>query len=161
MIVFLNNIEPLQYRGFELRVSLFLGFMLYVKHWWQITVFKPYLTHEMLSLALGRRMDTVEVVGTARKTVLSRLMEVLTEVLVGLGTSLRGLDHHEADGASVDRTLVLQLIPVNMTLMVRYIDAVNLVTLRVADIAIEGTPAKTKRSYEEIVEEPDVGCNNG
>ena len=110
----------------------------------------------MPGLLFCGRVDTVEMVGPPGETVLTGLIEIVAEILVRLGGTLRGLDHHETDGALVDAAVVFQFTPVDAPLMVGDVDAVDLVTLRIADVAIEGTPTKTERSDEEIVEEPHV-----
>ena len=46
-------------------------------------------------------------VGSTGKTVLTGLIEILAEVLVGLCGTFRRLDHDETDGTLVDHALVL------------------------------------------------------
>ena len=95
-------------------------------------------------------------IGATGEAVLTGLIEIVAEVLVDQGASLCGLDHHETDRTLVDGTVVFQLAPVNATLMMGDVYAVDLIALGIVDGAIKGTPPEPEGSHEEIVEEPDV-----
>ena len=101
-------------------------------------------------------MDTVEMVGSTCKTILTSLIEIVAEVLVSLGSTLRGFDHHKADGTLVNTAVILQLAPVDASLMMGDIYAMDLITRRIIDTAIEGTPAEAEGTDEEIIEKPHV-----
>ena len=160
LIVLLNHVQPLEYRTLKLGISLFLRLMFYVEHRRKIAIFKFYGVHKMPGLLVGRCMDTIEMIGTTGKTILTGLIEIVAEVLIGLGSTLSGLDHDETDGTLVDRAIVLEFVPVDAPLMVGNVDTVDLIAFGIADIAIEGTPSKSERRNEEIIKEPDIACNN-
>lgn len=84
MIVAFHDVKPLEDRGFELAVRLLLGFVLHVKHGWQIAVLQFHLLQEELRLSTCRRMDAVEMIGAAGETTLTGQVEVLFEVLIDL-----------------------------------------------------------------------------
>ena len=130
------DIKPLAYTDHELLVSLILGFMLHIKHRWEITLFQFYILNKEFGLLLCRRIDAIEMVGTTSKTILASLKEVFFEVRVYARCSLRSFYHNKAYGELIYHTLILQLSPVDFSLMVTHINAVNLITLRIADIAI-------------------------
>ena len=155
-VVVLHHIEPQLDALLELLVGLVLGFMLYVEHRGQVAMLEFDVADKELGLRLGVRVNAIEMVGTTCKTVFTSIVEIATEVLVNLTSSLSGLDHDETDGIAVDESLVFQLLPVDGALVVTNVDAMNLVALRVADVAIEGSPTEAERTYEDVVEEKDV-----
>ena len=161
LIVLLDDVEPGKHRCLELVVGLVLGFMLHVQYGRQVAILQFHLAQEVAGLALGRRMDAVEMVGATGETVLTGLVKVLAEVLVGLGRAFGGLDHDEADGVTVDGALVLQYVPVDVSLMVGDVDAVYFVAFGIADITVQSPPAEAEGADEEVVEEPDVARHNG
>ena len=128
----------------KLLISLILGLMLHVKHWGQVAVLELHGVHEMSGLLVCWRVDTIEMVGPTGKAVLTSLIEILFEVLVGLRSPLRRLDHHETDGALIDEPVVLQFIPVDTALMMRDVDTVNFITLRIADVTVKGAPTESE-----------------
>lgn len=156
VVVFLNDVEPLQDRRLELSVCLVLRLVLHIEYGRQVAVLKLHLTEEVLSLTLGRRMHAIEMVGTTSETILAGLVEVLSEVLVGLGGAFGGLNHDKTDRTTIDLTFVLQFFPIDMPLVVGDVDTVNLVAFRIADIAVERTPAEAERTDKDVIEEADV-----
>ena len=50
----------------------------------------------------------------------------------------------------------MQFVPVYVALVVGYVNAVYLETLRISGLAIEGTPSEASRTDEEIVESPTI-----
>ena len=119
--------------------------MLHIEHRREITVFKLHYIKKMIGLLFGRSVNTIKMIGTTGKTILTSLIEILTEILVCLGSALSSLDHYKTHGTLVDHAIVLQFFPVDMSLMMGDINAVNLVTSRIADISIEGAPSESKR----------------
>ena len=95
-------------------------------------------------------------IGTAGETILQRLLEIVLELLVDAVGALCGLDHHEAHGTLVDHALIAQHLPVDIALIVRDVDAVNLIALRMVDLAIKCPPAETVGRNEEIIEHPEI-----
>lgn len=160
-IVMLHDVEPLDDGRTKLLVGLILGLMLYIEHWGQVAILEFHGIDEVPGLLLGWAVDAIEMVSTTGEAVLTGLIEVIAEVLVGLGGSLGGLDHDEADGALVDGAIVLEFVPVDAALMVGDVDAVDLVAFGIAHVAIEGAPAEAEGADEEIIEEPDVAGDNG
>ena len=137
-------------------VGLVFGFVLHIEHGWQVAILQVYGLDEVIGLLLGGAVNTVEVIGSTGKPILAGLEEVVAEVAVGLGGSLGGLDHHKAYGAMVYLAVVLQLFPVDTPLMVRDVDAMNLVALGIAHVAIQRAPAESERTYKEIIEEVEI-----
>lgn len=160
MIVFLNDFKPLKNAGFECLVRLILGFMLNIKDWGQVTVFQFHILDEELRLCLRRRVDTIEMIGTTGEAILTSLMEVIAEILVDDTGSLCSLHIDEAHGIFVNLPIILQLFPVNLSLVVADIDTVNLVAFRIVGITVKGAPAESERSYKDIIEKEHVQSNN-
>ena len=160
-VVLLYDVKPFEDALLELFVGLLLGLVLYVEHRGQVAVLQFDLLDEVAGLLFGWGVDAVEVVGSARESVLAGLVEVLVEVLVDFRGSLGGLNHDEADGAVLDGALVLQRVPVYRALVVGDVDAVDFVALGIADVAIEGTPTKAVGRHEEVIEEPEVDACYG
>ena len=152
-IVLFYKAKPLEYGVLELLVGLVLGLMLNVEHGRKVAILKVDGLDEVIGLLVGRCVDTVEMVSTTGKAILASLIEVVAEVTVGLCGSLGGLDHYETDGTMVYLTVILKLVPIDAALMVGDVDAVDLVALGVADVAIQSAPTETKGAYKEIVEE--------
>lgn len=50
----------------------------------------------------------------------------------------------------------MQFVPIYVALVVGYVDAVYLETLRISGLAIEGTPSEASRADEEVVESPTI-----
>ena len=82
------------------------------------------------------------------------------EVLINLTGTLGGLDHHETHGALLYHTVVLQFLPINLTLIMTYVDAVNLIALGIRYITIKGTPTESERRDKEIIEEINIKEDN-
>ena len=117
LIVILHRFKPEFYRTLKLFIRLVFRFMLHVKHRWKISVLQFHVLQEMSSLLMGWCMNTIEMVGTTRKTMFARLIEVITEILICLRGSLCSFDHYKTDGTLVNTTIILQFIPVNTSLM--------------------------------------------
>ena len=155
-IVMLHDVEPLDDGRTKLLVGLILGLMLHIEHWGQVAILEFHGVDEVPGLLFGGGVDAIEVVGASGKAVLARLIEIISEVLIGLGGTLGGFDHDKADGALVDGAIVLEFVPVDATLMVGDVDTMDLVAFGIAHVAIEGTPAETEGTHKEVLEEPDV-----
>ena len=117
LIVILHRFKPEFNRTLKLFIRLVFRFMLHVKHRWQISVFQFHVLQEMGRLLMGRCMDTIEMIGSTCKTMFTRLIEIITEILIRLCGSLCSFDHHKTDGTLVDTTIILQFIPVDTSLM--------------------------------------------
>ena len=152
----LYQIKPQLDTLLELFVGLVLGLVLHIQHGWQVAILQLHVLDEELGLILGWRVDTVEVIGTTGETILAGLVEIFDEILVNLRRTFRSLNHNEAHGKLVYGSLVLQRLPVYLSLVVADINAVYFVALGVADVAIERTEAKAERTDEEEIEEIDV-----
>ena len=94
-------------------------------------------------------------VGSAYKSVLTSLAEVLLKPVVGARRTFCRLNHHEAQRIALD-IAVAQLVPVNLALIVRDVYAVYLVAGRIVGVAEECTPAKSGRTDEVGVESPNI-----
>ena len=154
------NVEPLLHALLEVGIALPLGLVLYVEHGGQVALLELDVADEEARLVGSLRMDAVEVVGSARETVLTGLMEVVGKPLVDTRGSLGGLDHDEADGPMVYHAVVLQLLPVDFALMMADVDAVYLVALGIVHVAIERSPAKAEGANEDVIEKEDVDGHN-
>ena len=159
-VVTLYKAKPLEHRLLELVVGLVLGLVLYIEHGRKVAILEVDSLDEVVGLLLGRGVNAVEMVGTTGKAVFASLIEVVAEVTIGLCGSLGGLDHDETDGTMVDLTVILELVPIDAALMVGDVDAVNLVALGIADVAIQSAPTEAKRAHEEIVEEIEINAHN-
>ena len=62
---------------------------------------------EELGLVLGRRVDAIEMVGSAGESVFTGLIEIVLEILVDLRGAFSGLDHDEAHGELVYGSFIL------------------------------------------------------
>ena len=156
MVMILHDLKPFQNTRLELFVRLVLGFMLHVKDRRKVPILQFHMFDEILRLCLGRRVDTIEMVGTTGEAILTSLIEVVLKILVNDTGTLSRLDIHEANGILVDLSVVLQFLPVNLPLMVTDIDTMNLIALRVTGIPIERTPTEAERSDKDIIEEKDI-----
>ena len=149
----LNQSEPLEYGVLELLIGLALWLVFYIEHGRKVAILKINGLDEVIGLLLGWSVNAVEVIGTTGKSVLASLIEIVAEVTVGLCCSLGGLDHYEAYGTMIDGAIVLKLVPIDLALMVGDVDAVNLIALRIAYVAIQCAPTEAERANKEIVEE--------
>ena len=156
LIIPLHRLKPENNRALELLISLVLGFMLHIKHWRQVAILQFHVFDEMCSLLIGWCMNTIEMIGTSGKSVFTSLIKVISEVLIQLCGAFCGFDHHKTDGTLIDAAIILQLIPVDTSLMMRNVDTMNLIAVGIVHISIKRTPAETERSDKEIIEEPDV-----
>ena len=84
------------------------------------------------------------------------LIEIVVEILVFFRCALCCLYHYKPYGTLFYHSVVAQFLPVYLTLIVADVDAMNLISLWIGDVSIEGTPAETERRNKEIVEEKDV-----
>ena len=155
-IVLLDEVKPLQDRSLELGISLVFGLMLHIKYRGQIAILEFHRLDEMIGLLLRRGVNAVEMVGSTGETIFTGLEEIIAEVLIGLGSTFRSLDHDKADGALVDAAVVLEVIPVNTALMMRDVDTVDFIAFRIVDGTIECSPSEAEGADKEIVEEPNV-----
>ena len=144
LVVLFHNIEPLQHTGLEFIIGLILWLVLHIEHRRQVAILQFRHLQEVIGLLFGWRMDAVEMIGSTSKTVLTGLIEILSEILIRLGSALRRLDHDKTDGTLVNHTLVFQFVPVDTALMVGDVNAVNLIAFWIGHITIEGTPTETK-----------------
>ena len=89
------------------------------------------------------------------------MIEVLIEVGINARGSLCGFDDDETNRTTVDHRVGAQPVPVDRTLIVRDVNAMHLITLRIFVVAIERTPAETGWTYEEIIEGPHINHDTG
>lgn len=130
--------------------------MLHIEYRGQIAILEFHRLDEMIGLLFSRCVNAVEMVGSTGETILTGLEEIIAEVLIGLGSTFRSLDHDKADGALVDATVVLEVIPVDAALMMRDVDTVDFIAFGIVDSTIECPPSEAEGSDKEIVEEPNV-----
>ncbi len=159
--MFLYDIEPLQNAGGKLLIGLMLGLVLNVQNRRQVAILQFGMTDKKLCLLLGGRIDAIEMIGTTRETIFTGLMEIVLKVLVNTRGTLSGLNHDKANGCLVDESSFTEFIPVNASLVVADVDAVDFVAVGIVDLTIEGTPAKAERTNKDIVEEKDIDSDNG
>ena len=101
-------------------------------------------------------MNTIEVIGTAGKTILTGLIEIVLKILINLGSSLSSLNHNETNGELINCTFVFERLPIDVTLMMTNINTMNFIAFGITDVAIECPKTKTKGTDEEIIKEIDV-----
>ena len=87
LIVFLHHHQPSQHRILEFLVCLVLRLMFHVKHRRQVAILQFDGTDIVPSLLLCWRMYAVEMISSAGEAVLTGLIEIIAEVLVGLGSA--------------------------------------------------------------------------
>ena len=155
MVAVFYNVKPGEDVALKILYRALLGLVLYIEHGGQVAFLQMYLLKEIIGLVAGRRFVAPEVVGTTDKSVFASLIEVVVKVFVHTAGPLCSLDHDEAEGLSLDGG-ILELSPVDITLIMADVDAVNHVSLGELLVAVEGAPAEAGRTNEEIVEGPDV-----
>ena len=75
--------------------------------------------------------------------------EIALKTFVYLIGALSGLDHHDADGALVDSAMIVKFSPVNVSLIVADVDAVDVVAHGIAHLAQPMTQARATVMIEE------------
>ena len=95
-------------------------------------------------------------ISATNKTIFAGIIEIIDEIIVNLTRSFGGFYHHETHGAFLYHTVVLQCLPVYLSLIVADVDTVYFISLGIGDVAIESTPSKSKWRDEEIIEEIDI-----
>ena len=155
MVAVFYNVKPGEDVALEILYRALLGLVLYIEHGGQVAFLQMYLLKEIIGLVAGRRFVTPKVVGTTDKSVFASLIEVVVKVFIHTAGPFGGLDHDEAEGLSLDGG-ILELSPVDITLIMADVDAVNHVSLGELLVAVEGAPAEAGGTNEEIVEGPDV-----
>ena len=155
MIAVFHDVEPREHIALEILHRAVLGFVLDVENRRQVAFLKLHLLEEEVSLVACRRAIAPEMIGTANETVFAGFIEIVVELLVEERGSLGALHNDEAQGASLNHR-VTELVPLYRRLVVRDVDAVNLIAVGIAGIAVEGTPAESRRADEEIIEQPDI-----
>ena len=139
---------------------MILGFMLNVEDGRKIARLKFHILDEIVSLRFCRRIYTIEMISATNKTIFAGIIEIIDEIIINLTRTFGGLDHHETHWALLYHTVVLQCLPVYLSLIVADVDTVYFISLGIGDVAIESTPSKSKWRDEEIIEEINVEQNN-
>ena len=98
-------------------------------------------------------------VSATNKTVFAGLVKIVVEVLVDTRRTLCRLHNDEFKRKAVDGC-VAQLVPINFTLIVRYVYAVNGKAVWIVCIAIQSTPTKTRGTYKEIIKHPYIKAHH-
>ncbi len=126
----------------------------------QVAILEMDIADKEARLVLRRGMDAIEMIGTTGETIFARLVEIALELIVDTRSAFSCLDHDKANGRLVDESFLLELLPVDGALMMGDVNAMNLVALRITDIAIEGAPTETKGGDKEVIEEKDIEGND-
>ena len=155
MVFVLHGMEPCQHVTLEILHRAVLCLMLHIEYRRQVAWFKMHIGEKELRLLLGRRLYAEEVISTADEAMLTRLEEILVEILVHNVRPLGSLDKHEAHRASVDVRRAEQR-PVNLTLIMRHVYAVYLVPVRIVGVTVQRLPAERCRRHEEVPEGPCI-----
>ena len=95
-------------------------------------------------------------IGTAYESILARLIKIVDKIVVEFACPFCCLNHNKSHGALLYHTVVAQFLPVNLSLIMAYVNAVYLVAFGIWHIAIQCPPSESERRYEEIVEEKDI-----
>ena len=101
-------------------------------------------------------MNTIEMIGTTGKAILTGLIEIILEILVNLSGSLSSLNHNKSYGEFINSTLILERLPIDVTLVMTNVNTMNLIAFGITDVAIECPKTKTKGADKEIIEEIDI-----
>lgn len=90
-------------------------------------------------------------VSTTGEPIFTSLKEILIEILIDNTGTLCRFNIDKPDRIFVYLSVVLQLLPVNLPLVVTDVNTMDLIPLRVVDIPIQGTPTEAERSDEDII----------
>ena len=111
----------------------------------------------MLCLGTCGRFCTVEVISATYKSILTCLVEIISKILIYHGSALCSLNNNKTYWIFVYHSIA-QCHPINISLIVRNIYALNLVPRRITGIPIKSTPTESCRTYKKIVEYSNIDC---
>ena len=86
---------------------------------------------------------------------LARIIKVVVEIVIQLVGALCRLNHDKPERATSYHAIAQQL-PINLTLIVRDVDAVYLITIGIVGITIKRAPPEPGRTHEKLIECPHV-----
>lgn len=155
MVFVLHNVEPCEHIALEILHGTVFGLVLDIKHRWQVALFEPHFVQEVIGLVACRRLVAPEMVCAAYEPVFARLMEIVAELAVEARRTLGRLYHYEPQRIAFNHGIA-QTLPVDVALIVRYVDAVYLVAFGIFRVAVKRAPSEPRGTYEERVEQPDV-----
>ena len=89
------------------------------------------------------------------KTIITSLIEVFTEILINPRRTFRTLDDDKPNRTAFNHR-ILELFPINLSLIVRDINAMNFITFRIIGITIKRTPTESRRTDKKIIKSQDV-----
>ena len=155
MIPILYDMQPYEHIALKILYTLVIGLMLDVEYGRKIAIRKMHLLQEVIRLFASRRFIAPEMIHATDESVVASLIEVLAEVFIQAAGTLGTLDDDKAHRTTLDHRIV-ELLPVYLTLIMRNINAMNLVAFGIYLIAIEGTPSETGRSDKEMIEQKNI-----
>ena len=129
--------------------------MLDVEYGRKIAIRKMHLLQKVIRLFASRRFIAPEMIHATDESIVASLIEVFAEILIQAAGTLGTLDDDKAHRTTHDHRIV-ELLPVYLALIMRDINAMNLVAFGIHLIAIEGTPSETGRTYEEMIEQKNI-----
>lgn len=122
-------------------VTLNAASLLYIQDGGQITLLQRNVVDIVGGLQLAIDMGQEEMVGSTHETIGMGQAKTCLKLLVAKGLTLGGLEYDKGDGMTGE-TCLGQLLPIDITLMMRYVNAIDFVVgrhIRVADIVPEET----------------------
>lgn len=158
MIFVLHRMQPCQHIALEIFHRTVLRLMLHIKDWRQVACFKRHVCKKEFRLLLGRSLKAVEMVRATYEPVFTRLEEVFFKVLVNNARAFRRLYEDKTHRTTIDGRRTEQR-PVNVSLIMGDIYAMDFITFRIIGITIQRLPAEGCRRNEEIPESPGVGSH--
>ena len=100
-------------------------------------------------------MVAPKVVSPPDKAMLARIIKVVVEIVIQFVGALCRLDHDKPERAPSNHTIAQQL-PMDVTLIMRDVDAMYLITCGVVGIAIKCAPPEPGRTYKKLIECPHI-----
>ena len=159
VVAVLDDVKPREHVALEILDGTIFRLEFDVEYGRQIAFFEFDLAQEIVCLVARRRFVAPKMVGTADKTVFASLVEIFVEALIDDGRAFGRFDDDEPKRTAFDHR-VAQLVPLDFLLIVGDVDAVDFVAFGIAGVAVERTPAKSRRSNEKGVEQPDIDSGN-
>ena len=155
MIPILYDMQPREHITLKILNTLVIGLMLDIEYGRKIAIRKMHLIQEVIRLFASRGFIAPEMIHATDESVIASLIEVLTEILIQAAGTLGTLDDDKAHRTALDHRIV-ELLPVYLALIMRDINAMNLVAFGIHLVAIEGTPSETGWTDEEMIEQKNI-----
>ena len=110
---------------------------------------------KIIGLIACRRFDAPKVVGTTNEAIVSGTLIVFIKCFVELARSFCALHNDEANGISLNHSIG-HLLPVDVGLIMRDINAVDFIAFGIFSFTIKRTPTEAGWSNKEMIKAPNV-----